>query len=1202
MPTEAAPRHRDAATETRPMAKANMTVSFAPGEWMELEPKELLRRLAVGNVANFTGRLDYIAGRTPHGSQLKAVTDAFCDNFLLRVAVPDYYVTNGVLEEGGGANENKDGRSKVYAHLGHFMKQIRRIMSDYADEAGTPRIDMSAVLVKPVPMTPFTDADLARVRLLGYASTVFAHDPRKHVEQGDKATKFFWQNIKVSCQDADLQTIIDLIRSGEFNAEKLYFKDFDTTIDCAGVFVRRELFDYLKNVKRFSVRGKKFKRSDGGSTLLDNEADVGLNCLTWMTTIRTDDGKSFRVRLKVYLKLVQELEKASTRANIGQHVWDWTTARDSRLAAARNATTDTGMTRAEITVYYDRKPETTAEGEHVVATPPFDRAYTELDPQAAWMGRIAQQAVDAVPAALVHRAPHSLTVANWVGNMRHTLVVYDARSNQGLVCYGFNEVTSSLSATHVGANWQSLSSFAMQLLPIAALPIDVITVQRGAPTTKPVLIRGQQVEKPVGVRPQAMPPWLVKKLGLKTKPLDEATGHPLPTYFRCCIDAEADEPFAQTDLHAFFARAAAPPAEEDVLEGNAAVEGVDPAASLDSGEENEEEEEDTASARGDDEAAEAETRGEAEAEAEAAQPDDEPDDGSDQRSVITTIIKKEELPQSCCALQVTRFQRFPVTPNAPLVTRFPMAGRLSSVLQVETVPDSADAATRVAVAARNEAAANAQLVKAGFRLPPATPDGEPLPVKGLFTELPSEPHRATKKLERFDLMQTDSWLPLNSLPIRPAKEFTSYRMWPTDRKGKKRCEPYSKWFGAILRTRRAKRQRERLASIAQGAVERPEMQELHVRTYAIASFKAFLKTAAGKPISLADLEPGTYPLVAVWRRGLSRDGVTNDHVLFLLKPGETAPIAAQSVGLLNSGLAKWSAALKPAFVGGDGGDFYFNAAAPSTTSSIGVLVRTADGEKKRKHDDADGTSGFVRPRDFGLKLQIGETVVAESDALKRATKRAEEEALRQHACAIQAAVPELVIDTSELAAVQNFTAVFPSAMYPNGINLKVLHLLGTHCFRRRTDVLVLEVRDVDILDAPMHRVWATPAIQAVAADLRVDSTLVVSKIMAKDVRACVTYGSSDWAAPSRAAYQDIDSIAKGKPDGIQLLRIDSVKSTVDRDGNERVVFRDTDGKLWRFHHHQHSKTLTLQPGYGINVAAWKPVQPASGAGCSTDPQ
>ena len=161
---------------------------------MELEGRELLRRLAVGNIANFTGRLDYIAGRTPLGTKLEAKTDAFCDNFLLRVAVPDYYITKGVVGEGGEVDENKDGRSKAYAHLGHFMKLIRRILSEYSDASGTPRFDMSAVLVKPVPMTPFADADLARMRQCGYANTVFAHDPRKHVEQGDKATKFYWQN------------------------------------------------------------------------------------------------------------------------------------------------------------------------------------------------------------------------------------------------------------------------------------------------------------------------------------------------------------------------------------------------------------------------------------------------------------------------------------------------------------------------------------------------------------------------------------------------------------------------------------------------------------------------------------------------------------------------------------------------------------------------------------------------------------------------------------------------------------------------------------------------------------------------------------------------------------------------------------------------------------------------------------------------
>ena len=151
-------------------------------------------------------------------------------------------------------------------------------------------------------------------------------------------------------------------------------------------------------------------------------------------------------------------------------------------------------------------------------------------------------------------------------------------------------------------------------------------------------------------------------------------------------------------------------------------------------------------------------------------------------------------------------------------------------------------------------------------------------------------------------------------------------------------------------------------------------------------------------------------------------------------------------------------------------------------------------------------------------------------------------------------------------------------------------------------MLALEVRNAATPDAPPARVWATPSIQAIAADLRSESTLIISKIMAKDVKVSVTYGESDWVVPSRAAYQAIDSIAKGKPEGLHLLRIESVKPTVDRDGNERVVFRDTGGKLWRFHHHQHSKSFTLQPGYGINVAAWKPIQPDSGAGCSTDPQ
>ena len=262
------------AHSSRPIAHPKTTEAYGPGEWAEFEPKELLRRLAIGNIANFTGTLDYLKGRNPAVHALDAVTPAFCDNFLLRVAVPDYHIT---------IEEDKDGKSKKYTHLGHFMTLTRQTISEYTDATGVSHIDLRRVLVKPVPMTPFCTEDRDRLRRFGYHNGVFDHKPHRHVESGSKETQFFWQNIKVSCQDADLQKVIDLIRSGVFNAEKLYFKDFDTTIDCAGTFVRRELFHYLHKVKQFAVRGKKFRRSDGGSTLLDNESDVGNNCLTWMT-------------------------------------------------------------------------------------------------------------------------------------------------------------------------------------------------------------------------------------------------------------------------------------------------------------------------------------------------------------------------------------------------------------------------------------------------------------------------------------------------------------------------------------------------------------------------------------------------------------------------------------------------------------------------------------------------------------------------------------------------------------------------------------------------------------------------------------------------------------------------------------------------------------------------------------------------------
>ena len=64
---------------------------------------------------------------------------------------------------------------------------------------------------------------------------------------------------------------------------------------------------------------------DGGrfwKKIMDNAEHVGLNCLTW-----TMEKDGYFLRVKVYLKLAQEFEKASVRSSVGNHQNDWMSSR-----------------------------------------------------------------------------------------------------------------------------------------------------------------------------------------------------------------------------------------------------------------------------------------------------------------------------------------------------------------------------------------------------------------------------------------------------------------------------------------------------------------------------------------------------------------------------------------------------------------------------------------------------------------------------------------------------------------------------------------------------------------------------------------------------------------------------------------------------------------------------------------------------------
>ena len=80
--------------------------------------------------------------------------------------------------------------------------------------------------------------------------------------------------------------------------------------------------------------------------VVDNDGEVGKNCLTWKENIY-----GIKTRQKIYNKMVQMLETKSVRNNVGSHWKDWVCQKGTRLADARDKATDRGLTRAEVTFY-----------------------------------------------------------------------------------------------------------------------------------------------------------------------------------------------------------------------------------------------------------------------------------------------------------------------------------------------------------------------------------------------------------------------------------------------------------------------------------------------------------------------------------------------------------------------------------------------------------------------------------------------------------------------------------------------------------------------------------------------------------------------------------------------------------------------------------------------------------------------------------
>ena len=168
--------------------------------------------------------------------------------------------------------------------------------------------------------------------------------------------------------------------------------------------------------------------------------------------METVDG--ITTRQKIYNKMVQMLECKSVRSSVGCHWKDWVCQENTRLATARDKSTERGLTRAEVTFYVkDGKIPTEEEIESVLF-----------------------KIVEYIPKELVFSTPYSAVWKSYCESFKHSLVCIDRYQNIGVVVYSYNELTENISGFY-HENWSEKEKWCLEKLTLNGnLPLDVIDI------------------------------------------------------------------------------------------------------------------------------------------------------------------------------------------------------------------------------------------------------------------------------------------------------------------------------------------------------------------------------------------------------------------------------------------------------------------------------------------------------------------------------------------------------------------------------------------------------------------------------------------------------------------------------------------------------------------------------------------------------
>ena len=242
----------------------------------------VLESLVRANVLNRTGNVDYNQYGKLDGVGFEKVSAKFVDNFIFANLVPDY-------------NTKKiKGKKPSNMFVGSQNKTIRELL----DANGLEKCIVKATGMNKVGI---------------YKEEMLQNMPDDN--KNKEAKEYYEQIWKIACPNLNYVTVMEFLRKVDYNGYGFFLKDVDVTMDYAGSFDKYKCIDHITNFEDFREQGSMQNGEEYPRTVVDNDGEVGKNCLTWMENV-----DEMKTRQKIYNKMVKWMIRKTAHFHFKAHI------------------------------------------------------------------------------------------------------------------------------------------------------------------------------------------------------------------------------------------------------------------------------------------------------------------------------------------------------------------------------------------------------------------------------------------------------------------------------------------------------------------------------------------------------------------------------------------------------------------------------------------------------------------------------------------------------------------------------------------------------------------------------------------------------------------------------------------------------------------------------------------------------------------